>query len=728
MSSSTLSAAQAHALFDILIHHQLYAEIEAFKYPDTIDRYGYPFRKEDGTQTTSPLLQCMLNKFVLRLPGLKTVQFDFWQDKVRAIVAELAAAELSESYDKGAIGARKALATAISSLLEYVARGMLGGWPVGTKKEHKQDEEYDTSKPDDILRAWDNAMHAVVYGNLLEEVFQRTAETEKLEDHTSLVKAAHEYILLNLASFLHHVFVMSPDGQYLLRLLENVHRLVPYYVIKQTLRVGNAATMINGMVRLILTKLSVTAVTNWMGLTNNTNDGMNLLQQIISTVMVWDTGEFQKRAQKLESCREAPSKPVFKAIKTFVYDSRDKHDAARQISLQESKSIVAVILESADPPIDIDTLTEHQHAVAMEYYSNLLSIRDRESLTQVLCKMQPDLLTSALRDLVSAFDPVIRAIHNAVDLSATVTDAENFLTDLIKISKPKKNSQGKVDSRNNSRNPSPSRIGPASAASITDEEGLAQSDIPTVEDYVRLLRKHAPSSHKFFHQVTKHAPDLANEYLEFAKACAAEFRVHDISNSNTGAKDEGEAAAGSMTEPLQALFTSLPSDKQPKLQALLNYHEKHLQQLKLTSHSRLKAIMATSRPATSDGSSKPPPSPHHPRGTTHGPGMYLSRWHSLLDSTLISPATLYGPVRRGWEVKGELDGKGLKTDTLLSHLKNKKSSKATVINIAEGTGDAQEKRERKRDGKEEERTVQAWELMKDGWVGVTRGLEVMGQE
>lgn len=86
------------------------------------------------------------------------------------------------------------------------------------------------------------------------------------------------------ASFLHHIFVMSPDGQYLVRLLENLHRLIPYTVIKQTLRVGNAATMINGMVRLVLAKLSVTAMTNWIGLTNNTNDGMNLLQQIISTI------------------------------------------------------------------------------------------------------------------------------------------------------------------------------------------------------------------------------------------------------------------------------------------------------------------------------------------------------------------------------------------------------------------------------------------------------------
>ncbi|KAF2787810.1 hypothetical protein K505DRAFT_316031 [Melanomma pulvis-pyrius CBS 109.77] len=719
-SSPTLSAAQTHALFDILIHHQLYAEIEAFKYPAAIETYGFPFRKEDGVQTTAPLLQSMLNKFVLRLPGLKSVALEFWQEKVRVLVAKMGEAELSESYDKGSIGARKALATAISSLLEYVARGMLGGYPVVDKKEadkEGKESEYDTSRPEDVLQAWDDGMRELIYGDLLDELFKQTAATGKLEDHSPLVQAAHEFLLLNLASFFHHFFIMSPDGQYLLRLLENVHRLVPYYMVKQTLRVGNAATMINGMVRLVLAKLSVTGFTNWIGLTNNSNDGMNLMQQIISTVMAWDTAEFQRRTQKLESSRDAPSKAVFKAIKTYVYASRDVHDAARSISIAESKSIIAVILETADDPIDTEALKEHQHEVAMEYFSTLLSMRDREELTKVLCKLQPDLLTPAIRDVVSAFDPVIRGVHNAVDLSGTVTDAESFIADLIKVSKPKKgNGNGShSQSRNNSRASSPA---PAAPASVTDNPTAI--GVPTVEDYVQLLRKHIPSAHKFLHQVAKNAPDLANQYQEYMKAVLLEFRGdgNPISAPSEGAKEKG---AGSMTGPLQSLFSTLDEKKQEELTALLDHHESHLKQLKATSQSRLKSIMHSSRPSSTQSA--------HPRGTTHGPGMYLSRWHSLLDSTLITPATLHGPVRRGWEVKGELDGKGLKTDTLLANIKHRRVNsrdRNQGINIADGTGDAIERRERKRDAREEDRTGEVWKSMKDGWVGVCTGLEVMG--
>ena len=191
---ATLTPAQTHALFDILIHHQLYAEIEAFKHPTAIDRYGFPFAKPDGVQTTSPLLQTMLNKFILPLPGVKKLSPAFWQEKMRAIVAKLADAELSESYDKGAIGSRKALATAISSLLEYVARGMLGGYPV--RKGQDEPRTYDCEKPEDILAAWDDGMHRLIYGNLLDELFDCMAASDRLEDHSSVVRAAHEYVLL----------------------------------------------------------------------------------------------------------------------------------------------------------------------------------------------------------------------------------------------------------------------------------------------------------------------------------------------------------------------------------------------------------------------------------------------------------------------------------------------------------------------------------------------------
>lgn len=198
MSSTSvpLTSAQIHALFDILIHHQLYSEITAFKDPAAINQYGYPFKKPEGTQSTSPLLQNMLNKFALTNPALKSLSQEFWQDKVGVLVGKLAEAELSESYDKGAIGSRKALATASSSIAEYVARGMLGGYPVTKGQSDGTKKKYDTSKPEDVQRGFDDLMHGLIYDDLLEHMFKRVQETGNLEDHLDVVKAGHEYMLL----------------------------------------------------------------------------------------------------------------------------------------------------------------------------------------------------------------------------------------------------------------------------------------------------------------------------------------------------------------------------------------------------------------------------------------------------------------------------------------------------------------------------------------------------
>jgi len=78
---------------------------------------------------------------------------------------------------------------------------------------------------------------------------------------------------------MHYTLILSPKGQYLLKLIENANRLIPYMAIRQALKIGNIATMMNALVRIILAKMSVTGLTNWIGLTANENDGMNLLQQ-----------------------------------------------------------------------------------------------------------------------------------------------------------------------------------------------------------------------------------------------------------------------------------------------------------------------------------------------------------------------------------------------------------------------------------------------------------------
>lgn len=193
MSNQSLSPSQAYALFDILSHHEAYAEIRDLRFPGITSSFGPPVSKSStDAGSSAPLLRVLLNRFIIILPGLRDVSADFWRHRILGLMEEFAKSGLSESYDKGSVGVRMTLATAIAAMVEPCARGSLGGLP--KQNVGKKGGIYDISKSDDVFAAWERFLQEIVYGDLLEKLFNKAAETDKLSDHEPLVQAAHEYV------------------------------------------------------------------------------------------------------------------------------------------------------------------------------------------------------------------------------------------------------------------------------------------------------------------------------------------------------------------------------------------------------------------------------------------------------------------------------------------------------------------------------------------------------
>lgn len=188
----TLSPSQSAALLDLLSHHNVYAEIRDFRIPGSLDHYGPPFTTSPNSPSNSPALQGLVSKFILKLPGLRDVPPEFWKVHIYDIIEGLENANLSESYDKGVIGTRKTVATAISALIEYPVRGTTAGFAKVKDPEH----EYDLCKAEDLSRAFRDLMDASIYGSALDELIAKTAETDKLAEHPPLTQAAHEFLLV----------------------------------------------------------------------------------------------------------------------------------------------------------------------------------------------------------------------------------------------------------------------------------------------------------------------------------------------------------------------------------------------------------------------------------------------------------------------------------------------------------------------------------------------------
>jgi hypothetical protein len=194
MTSQTLELDQISALFDILSHAEVYNEIRDFREQGTLAKYGPPFGNLDGELSTSPSLQTLVSKFVLTLPGLRDVSKAFWQEHVYAIIEDFEKAELSDSFDKGNLGIRKTLATAASALIEYPVRGVFGGLEKLVGRDGYY--EYDMTNSEELSKGFRDFVHQAVYGDVIDDLMAKAAETEKLSEHLPIVQAAHEYILV----------------------------------------------------------------------------------------------------------------------------------------------------------------------------------------------------------------------------------------------------------------------------------------------------------------------------------------------------------------------------------------------------------------------------------------------------------------------------------------------------------------------------------------------------
>jgi hypothetical protein len=347
---------------------------------------------------------------------------------------------------------------------------------------------------------------------------------------------------------------------------------------------------------------------------------------------------------QIESNRQSPTKGQLAALKKYTSQTQEEQEKIRLQSGQsfflvsmfvtiaktkthllesQSKSIATIILEKNET----SSISGPSHTLALEYLNLVLSIRDREQLIGVLCKRNPDLLTPIARDLVSAYDPIIRGIHNAVDLSSTVSDAQAFLDDLIKLSRL-----------------------PA-----------ASKDTVSVEDYVKLLEKHQSSSHRFLHQVVKNGPEIRKWYKEFAHKVLDQFRA--LSNPKL-------TSSFTLSDKLNAMFESLSSSDQTVVLQEIHAHGSYLGYLSDSSSARIDALLKQSDK------------------TTYGPGVYLARWQALLDETSLTPLEVGGTVRYGGNQEAReasrtnVDGKK-EGDPHLADVVESEVSKAPEVNRTE---------------------------------------------
>ncbi|TRX92474.1 hypothetical protein FHL15_006641 [Xylaria flabelliformis] len=616
MTLGVLTPPQLRALLDILIHHETYVEVQSFQFPEAIETYGWPFvdRDDKGRPaephglSSSPLLQLLLSRLALGAPAVRDLSTEFWPVKFKGIMRQLGDADLSDSYEKGTLGTRKRLATAASVIHEAITRGLLTG--ISCHAVPDLHYAYDMQKAEDLARAWNDCICHLVYENLIDEIFDQLTHTEDLEAHSPALQAAVEYAQIYIATFLHHAFVLSAEGPYLLKLIENIHKLIPYTVIGQTLRVGNAASMINAMSKLFLSKVSMGAISNWIGLTSNAADGMNLMQRIVSLVLEWDASDFRKAAEKIK--QDLESMPYYSAIDRHMASDRKQRELVRMNSIREQKSIVLAIFEAESEQLS-ESLTNRQHASCLEYYAAKVAIRDREHIIDVLCNSTPDLTTAIVLEGLGALDPMIRVVHKNVDLRKHLNALQGFLGDFIKTTKSKDN-----NSRSNS---------------------------PTVKDFVKLLQRNRHLLWAYLHDFCSGCPDLRDTWRRWMNDTIKVFQQRSENDSHeTNTYTHGKPRTANTVDielDLQTTFNMLDDSQRKIVLEKIDVHSRYLTTLSEQSRLKMQRVIDDLHGRSSKDVED-----------TSGPGTFALKWQALLDGTLITPSLPKGPLRLGKDVKG----------------------------------------------------------------------------
>ncbi|UKZ96796.1 uncharacterized protein TrAFT101_011572 [Trichoderma asperellum] len=99
-----------------------------------------------------------------------------------------------------------------------------------------------------------------------------------------------------------------------------------------------------------------------------------------------------------------------------------------------------------------------------------------------------------------------------------------------------------------------------------------------------------------------------------------------------------------MKEQLGELFTSLDEATKDKVLQAIDSHARYLDSVTQLSQRRLQAVINATAASSAAAASRK-------HQMTSGPGVYLSQWQSLLDTTVITPSSKEGAPRHGEDVK-----------------------------------------------------------------------------
>ncbi|BFZ63840.1 RNA polymerase II subunit A C-terminal domain phosphatase [Saitoella coloradoensis] len=516
---TSLSPAEQKSLLSALLHFETYREFTGLKIPGTVSSYGAPFTQTPSLppQPPSPVIKLLCDRFLFTstLPSIGSAPEQFWSELVEGVLEDMATQNLSDSYDKGVIGKRKILGMACVAFMETTSRGLIGKVSSDPQAPAQAVQGRNLSpEAAQHEQAWETYKQAMVHTNLVRDLLNALSLAPTNEHFTPTLLASETHVQLTCASILH--YLLAHTGTETISLLDRLVGMVPWFLLRQTVKVANVSTMMSGLLKVLTGK-------GWL-------QSRNLMQKIIGTIFGRDLENVKRKTQALVDEGACGIMEQQNAIDRYVYNiPREEQVALREQSENTNTSIVAMICTAFGVP---QPASGEEHANLLLYLACTLTARDRERLIEIFC--EKDTLTHLIRDVFRIFEPVIRAGHRALNLADGLSDLERFLKDVVENAK----SAGREDLRN----------------------------------WVKVVKDHEGSFLKFAHQLCVNAPEMREEYTRWYEHCLSAYRAPTASPAIDLASiiqpDEVDAVRAEINE-WTAWQTALQSRSDQRLSQLL---------------------------------------------------------------------------------------------------------------------------------------------------------------
>jgi Domain of unknown function in PX-proteins (DUF3818)/PX domain len=375
----------------------------------------------------------------------------------------------------------------------------------------------------------------IVESNGLTRLFQEIREKEKIEDLDIEYQKFAEWLRIEVAATIYHLFLAEDNSPELFAQAKRIHSLLPYGLMKNVIRIANPAAVMSGVLDLFLAQPF---------------GSRSLLQRILSMTLSDGIRSFQKSIDSLEAKIE--DHVLTAKLKHFVNSDENTKNLLRNEANVEDVDLVVVILRSDlfKPELTaeqigrifnayvawnnaVDNVDDEmkQGAELFAHLKQLLKLLTRQRDKAMMSNMIEEPTTLQLfRDLFTIFyEPLIR-VYKSANVYNSITDFADFAGDAISV---------------------------VERAQMQD---VAADPNQTVQSFIDLCARHEHNFYKFVHEVHIHDNGLftalmgwLEDILEFLRHGPKAGRL-DMNALFQGAMDMGQIDKAKAVAEINALI------------------------------------------------------------------------------------------------------------------------------------------------------------------------------